>query len=169
MLLREFITLRPQLQHISITHNTPSIHSTMKASIVATIIATLAVVSASPLQKRDDYANFFDDDNCSVNGGIGVDLGNNGCLGEAGRGSVYIPRSADYTSTLTLQIFGGGGCGSGAPSSTWDFTATGEHTPGNYPSCADIFSGFCHKLNPSDQQYSFCQPGFNCAGDAGIA
>lgn len=39
----------------------------------------------------DSYANFFDDTECTVNGGIGVNLYNDGCLNEAGRGSVYIP------------------------------------------------------------------------------
>lgn len=46
----------------------------------------------------DWYTNTCPDDNCSVNGGIGVDINNDGCLTEAGRGSVYIP-----------NYFGGGG------------------------------------------------------------
>ncbi|RSH94548.1 hypothetical protein EHS25_004352 [Saitozyma podzolica] len=101
-------------------------------------VASLALVSGAAI-KRDEYANFFDDAHCSVNGGIGVNLGNTGCLSEAGRQSVYIPN--DGGGAWILNTFGSNSDCSGNPDSSWSFTAT----------------GFCHPLNPSDQSYTFTQ------------
>jgi hypothetical protein len=77
------------------------------------------------------------DAHCSVNGGIGVNLGNTGCLSEAGGQSVYIPNGGAWI----LNTFGSNSDCSGNPDSSWSFTAT----------------GFCHPLNPSDQSYTFTQ------------
>ena len=81
------------------------------------------------------------DDNCSVNGGIGVSLKNPGCLGEAGRGSVYIPNtglgSLDDNQFCLVITSNSGSCT--CQNVGFDFKAT----------------GFCHQLNPSDQSYRF--------------
>ncbi|KAJ7728212.1 hypothetical protein B0H16DRAFT_1331057, partial [Mycena metata] len=86
-------------------------------------------------------AKFFDDGACSQNGGIGVDIRNPGCLGEAGRGSVYIPNTGlgttDDNQFCLVITHGDGSCSCQSSSST--FTAT----------------GFCKVLDPSDQSYRF--------------
>jgi hypothetical protein len=86
-------------------------------------------------------ANFFDDAGCTQNGGIGVDIRNPGCLGEAGRGSVFIPNTGLGTTPDNQFCFvithGDGSCSCQSSSNT--FTAT----------------GFCKVLDPSDQSYRF--------------
>jgi hypothetical protein len=78
------------------------------------------------------------DENCSVNGGIGVNINNDGCLGEAGRKSVYIPNTGLPTDKYCLVITSNSGeCK--CQNVGYDFTAT----------------GFCKTLNPNDQSYRF--------------
>ncbi|EIW68035.1 hypothetical protein TREMEDRAFT_63921 [Tremella mesenterica DSM 1558] len=88
--------------------------------------------------KGDFYANFFDDTACTVNGGIGVSINNDGCLAEAGRGSVYFPNTGIVgpANQYCLVVTGSNGDCS-CQSAHYDFTST----------------GFCHELNPSDQSY----------------
>ncbi|KAJ7635432.1 hypothetical protein B0H17DRAFT_1217276 [Mycena rosella] len=64
----------------------------------------LTLVAAASVAKADFFANFFDDAGCTQNGGIGVDIRNPDCLGEAGRGSVLDPSDQSYR-------FVGGACG----------------------------------------------------------
>ncbi|KAJ7622211.1 hypothetical protein FB45DRAFT_838405 [Roridomyces roridus] len=106
---------------------------------------------AATIVKADFFANFFDDSACTQNGGIGVDLRNPGCLGEAGRGSVFIPNTGlgtlDDNQFCLVITSSSGSCTCQSSSNT--FTAT----------------GFCKVLNPSDQSYRFisgaCGPN-NC-------
>ncbi|GFZ42700.1 hypothetical protein JCM24511_00417 [Saitozyma sp. JCM 24511] len=71
-----------------------------------------ALVAMASLVKADFYANFFDDDNCSVNGGMGVDIRNTGCLGEAGRGSFYMPNDGLLVDNVyCLVMSDGDDCG----------------------------------------------------------
>ncbi|KAJ7020418.1 hypothetical protein C8F04DRAFT_301709 [Mycena alexandri] len=111
----------------------------------------LTLVAAASVAKADFFANFFDDAACTQNGGIGVDIRNTGCLGEAGRGSVFIPNTGLGTTDDNQFCFvithGDGSCSCQSSSNT--FTAT----------------GFCKVLDPSDQSYRFvggaCGPN-NC-------
>jgi hypothetical protein len=73
-----------------------------------------------------------------VNGGIGVDIDNPGCLGEAGRGSVYIPNTGNPTKQYCLVITSGDGTCS-CQNMGYNFTPT----------------GFCKTLSASDQSYRF--------------
>ncbi|KZP26381.1 hypothetical protein FIBSPDRAFT_855018 [Athelia psychrophila] len=89
----------------------------------------------------NNYANFFDDSACSVNGGIGVDITNDGCLGKGGnggRGSVYIPDNGDVASTYCLVITHG------------DNTCSCQNVGYNFSP-----TGFCKTLDSSDQSYRF--------------
>ncbi|KZO93057.1 hypothetical protein CALVIDRAFT_566782 [Calocera viscosa TUFC12733] len=120
----------------------------MKFTTAATAVFALIVGSAIPA-KADFYANFFNDNACSVGGGIGVDIRNTGCLGEAGRGSVYIPNTGLGTTgdnQWCLVITSGDGSCT-CQNVGYDFTAT----------------GFCKTLNPSDQSYRFV--GGACGAD----
>nr|POF22234.1 hypothetical protein CFP56_36319 [Quercus suber] len=80
------------------------------------------------------------DASCTQNGGIGVDITNDGCLNEAGRGSVYIPNNGDAAFTYCLVITSNDGTCS-CQNVGYNFTPT----------------GFCKTLNPSDQSYRFIQ------------
>jgi hypothetical protein len=81
------------------------------------------------------------DSACNTNGGIGVDIRNPGCLGEAGRGSVYIPNTGLGTTGdnqyCLVKTFNDGSCS--CQNQGYDFTAT----------------GFCAVLDPSVQSYRF--------------
>jgi len=120
----------------------------MKFTSTVTSGIAIAMALLAPA-KADFYANFFDDTACSVNGGIGVDIRNPGCLSEAGRGSVYIPNDGLGTTgdnQYCLVITSGDGSCS-CQNVGYDFTAT----------------GFCKTLNPSDQSYRFISGA--CASD----
>jgi len=112
----------------------------------AFIVATIAGLAS--FAAADDFANFFDDSACSVNGGIGVSIDNSGCLSEGGRGSVYIPANGNPATTYCLVITSGDG------------TCTCQNVGFNFTP-----TGFCKTLNPSDQSYRFikqaCGPN-NC-------
>ncbi|KAJ7724390.1 hypothetical protein B0H16DRAFT_1596574 [Mycena metata] len=101
----------------------------------------LTLIAVASVAKADFFANFFDDAACSQNGGIGVDIRNPGCLGEAGRGSVFIPNTGlgttDDNQFCLVITHGDGSCSCQSSSNT--FTAT----------------GFCKVLDPSDQSYRF--------------
>lgn len=84
------------------------------------VILALGIASTA---FADSYANFFDDQSCSVNSGEGVDMNNNGCLNEYGRGSVYIPDDLGYTFGLCTYLQSN--CQGGANGAPWVFTATG--------------------------------------------
>nr|POF22233.1 hypothetical protein CFP56_36318 [Quercus suber] len=117
----------------------------MKFSIASVAAAAFAFGS---LAHADNFANFFDDSSCTQNGGIGVDITDDGCLNEAGRSSVYIPANGDSATTYCLVITSGDGSCS-CQNVGYNFTPT----------------GFCKTLNPSDQSYRFikeaCGPN-NC-------
>jgi hypothetical protein len=80
------------------------------------------------------------DDNCQVNGGIGVDLNNDGCLAERGRGSVYIPNMGivgPFGQFCMVKTKDSDQCN--CQNEGWNFTPT----------------GFCAKLDPSFGSYRF--------------
>ncbi|KAK4689551.1 hypothetical protein P7C73_g576, partial [Tremellales sp. Uapishka_1] len=103
------------------------------------VSAALAILFSLALVKADDYANFFDDSACSVNGGIGVDIYNDGCLAEGGRGSVYIPAasSGSLDNMCLVKTASDGTCS--CQSEGYNFTPT----------------GFCAVLDPTVQSYRF--------------
>ncbi|RSH94549.1 hypothetical protein EHS25_004353 [Saitozyma podzolica] len=111
----------------------------MKFSHTAATLA--AMLGFASVAKADFYANFFDDSACKTNGGQGVDIRNPGCLGEAGRGSVYIPNTGLGTTGdnqfCLVKTFNDGSCS--CQNQGYDFTAT----------------GFCAVLDPSVQSYRF--------------
>ncbi|KAH7097436.1 hypothetical protein BKA62DRAFT_774244 [Auriculariales sp. MPI-PUGE-AT-0066] len=123
--------------------------------------ASLCAISQAAsvnLTQRDSFANFFDgdkhgvrvgnqdphsvvDDNCQVNGGIGVSLDNPGCLAERGRGSVYIPNNGggntDLNTYCMVKTKDSDQCN--CQNEGWEFTPT----------------GFCAKLDSSFGSYRF--------------
>ncbi|KAH7103121.1 hypothetical protein BKA62DRAFT_697297 [Auriculariales sp. MPI-PUGE-AT-0066] len=123
-------------------------------SIVAVVAASAQAAPSFNLTellgKRDTFANFFDDDNCQTNGGIGVDMNNDGCLAERGRGSVYIPNTGlvgPANQYCLVKTHDSDACN--CQNQGFDFTAT----------------GFCAKLDSSFGSYRFihesCGPN-NC-------
>ncbi|KZP19323.1 hypothetical protein FIBSPDRAFT_828471 [Athelia psychrophila] len=103
------------------------------------VLAT--VMGFASFAAANNYANFFDDSACSVNGGIGVDITNDGCLGKGGnggRGSVYIPDNGDVASTYCLVITHG------------DNTCSCQNVGYNFTP-----TGFCKTLDPTDLSYRF--------------
>ncbi len=89
----------------------------------------------------DGYANFFNDQFCEQDGGIGVDMDNDGCLNEPGRGSVYI---GNYPASYGLCTYNQAGCAGGSDGDAWWFTST----------------GFCEVLETAGAySYRFISPG----------
>ncbi|KAH7103120.1 hypothetical protein BKA62DRAFT_697295 [Auriculariales sp. MPI-PUGE-AT-0066] len=107
----------------------------------AAIMVQAASVNLTELLKRDSFANFFDDENCSVNGGIGVSIDNDGCLGERGRKSVYIPNNGFGSSPINayclVKTRDSDACN--CQNEGYNFTPT----------------GFCAVLDPSFGSYRF--------------
>ncbi|KDQ10792.1 hypothetical protein BOTBODRAFT_177865 [Botryobasidium botryosum FD-172 SS1] len=116
----------------------------MKSAIMLLFSLHTLLASATAIGKRDSFANFFDDAACTVNGGIGVDIYNTGCLAEGGRRSVYIPRSTFFpTDQMCLvKTKRDGSCS--YQSEGFNFTPT----------------GFCAVLDPSVQSYRFISVSF---------
>ncbi|KAH7097435.1 hypothetical protein BKA62DRAFT_833246 [Auriculariales sp. MPI-PUGE-AT-0066] len=126
----------------------------MFISNVLVLAAAATFAAASPagfpvnITSRDNFANFFDDDNCQVNGGIGVDLNNPGCLAERGRGSVYIPNNGWGSSDVNqyCMVKTKDSDQYNCQNEGWNFTPT----------------GFCAKLDSSFGSYRFinqpCDP-----------
>ncbi|KDQ10791.1 hypothetical protein BOTBODRAFT_177864 [Botryobasidium botryosum FD-172 SS1] len=107
-------------------------------ALASAIAVTIESRNSSAIVRRDNFANFFDDAACTVNGGIGVDIYNDGCLAEGGRRSVYIPRSFTPGDSMCLvKTRRDGSCS--CQDEGFNFTPT----------------GFCAVLDPSFQSYRF--------------
>lgn len=103
-------------------------------ALVATVLTLGSYVAA------DNFANFFNDDNCQVGGGIGVDITNDGCLGQNGRRSVYIPRAFEPAKSMCLVMTEADGTCS-CQNEGYNFTPT----------------GFCAKLDPKYKSFRFIE------------
>ena len=79
------------------------IENNMALRILKLALPAFALLNAASAQ----WAQFCDDNACSVNCGISVELSNPGCLDEVGRGSIYFHDSSpDYA----LVFSPGGEC-----------------------------------------------------------
>ncbi len=72
------------------------------------VAAVLALLAAGAY--ADVWAQFCDDNACSLNCGESVDIGNTGCLGETGRNSILYHNDGGSSEGFGLTFFSDGGC-----------------------------------------------------------
>ncbi|WWC64955.1 uncharacterized protein I303_107569 [Kwoniella dejecticola CBS 10117] len=105
--------------------------------------ATSYLAALTALVRADNYANFFTDSDCSVDGSIGFNLNNPGCFSQLNMGSVYIPNNGiPWNSPYCLVM-------------TYDSQECTCQNDG-YEFNAD---GFCHPLDGKAKSYRFISGG----------
>jgi hypothetical protein len=69
-------------------------HYTTVLAVALGIASTAAAAPALSPRNTVIYATFYDDNNCSQNGGRAVSCANPGCLNESGRHSIYFQKAS---------------------------------------------------------------------------
>ncbi|GAM91391.1 hypothetical protein ANO11243_094410 [Dothideomycetidae sp. 11243] len=82
----------PHVEMFSRTSVILGVATNLALVVNATSVAVVNNVSSPAIQQGTGYgwANFYDDNACTVGRGIAVDMGNHGCLREYGRNSILI-------------------------------------------------------------------------------
>ncbi|KAI8088922.1 uncharacterized protein BX664DRAFT_331736 [Halteromyces radiatus] len=102
----------------------------------------------------DAWAQFCNDDNCSVGCGEWVAVGNPGCLGESGRKSVNFKGDSPWHYALLYTPVGNSQCGC-------QFACD----PDVWPNPGSLGSFQCHKLNADASSFRFIGDNGYCPSD----
>ncbi|KAF1821988.1 uncharacterized protein K489DRAFT_370879 [Dissoconium aciculare CBS 342.82] len=76
----------------------------MKYTIILSALAALAAAAPTLSPRNEDiYATFYNDDSCTQNKGIAVNVRNPGCLNESGRRSIYFQGGFNDSDVMLVE------------------------------------------------------------------